>query len=142
MKGKILTWDEFREYCKEDAHHWHESGYKSADVTEEDILGEYIDDYFEDDTDDEYDDLSSCFTPVEFARRTIEYLAEIENEEGANMIKVKTFFSGWKEISEEQALKWARHIYNGMTTRTSAGKVEYINARFDGIQFSEEELKG
>ena len=58
------------------------------------------------------------------------------------MIKVKTFFSGWKEISEEQALKWARHIYNGMITRTSAGKVEYINARFDGIQFSEEELKG
>lgn len=58
------------------------------------------------------------------------------------MIKVKTFFSGWKEITKEQALKWARHIYNGMTTRTSAGKVEYINSRLDGTQFSQEQLKG
>lgn len=80
MRGKILTWDEFRGYCKEDAYLWHESGYTTADVTEADILSEYCDDYFEDDTDNEYDDLSSCFIPAEFARRTIEYLAEIENE--------------------------------------------------------------
>lgn len=57
------------------------------------------------------------------------------------MIKVKTFFSGWKEISKEQALKWAQHIYSGMTTRTSAGKVEYINSRLQGIQFTENEIK-
>lgn len=57
------------------------------------------------------------------------------------MIKVKTFLSGWKEISKEQALKWAQHIYNGMTTRTSAGKVEYINSRLQGIQFTENEIK-
>ena len=81
MRGKILTWDEFREYCKEDAYHWRESGYTTADVTEADILGEYTDDYFEDETDNEYDDLSSCFTPDEFAAKTLEYLGEIENEE-------------------------------------------------------------
>ena len=94
MKGKILTWDEFREYCKEDAYHWHVSGYKSTDVTEEDILGEYSEDYFEDDSNADYDDLSSCFTAKEFASKTLEYLREIENEErkGKNMIKVKTFF--------------------------------------------------
>lgn len=144
MRGKILTWDEFREYCKEDAYYWHESGYSIADVTEADILSEYSDDYFTDSTDDDYDELSSCFTADEFAAKTFEYLGEIENEErkGKNMVKVKTFFSGWKEISEEQALKWARHIYNGMTTRTSAGKVDYINARLDGIQFTEQELRG
>lgn len=81
MRGKILTWDEFREYCKEDAYHWHESGYKSTDVTEEDILGEYSEDYFEDDSNADYDDLSSCFTDKEFASKTLEYLREIENEE-------------------------------------------------------------
>ena len=81
MRGKILTWDEFREYCKEDAYHWHESGYTTANVTADDILGEYTDDYFEDDSDAEYDELSSCFTPDEFAAKTLEYLGEIENEE-------------------------------------------------------------
>lgn len=80
MRGKILTWDEFRAYCKEDAYYWHESGYSIADVTEADILGEYTDDYFTDSTDD-YDELSSCFTPDEFAAKTLEYLGEIENEE-------------------------------------------------------------
>ena len=81
MKGKILTWDEFRQYCKEDAYHWHESGYSIADVTEEDILGEYSEDYFEDDSNADYDDLSGCFTAKEFASKTLEYLREIENEE-------------------------------------------------------------
>lgn len=57
------------------------------------------------------------------------------------MIKVKTVFSGWKEISKGQALRWARHIYSGMTTRTSAGKVEYINSRLNGVQFTEQELR-
>ena len=81
MRGKILTWDEFREYCKEDAYHWHESGYSIADVTEADILSEYSDDYFEDDSDAEYNEFSSCFTANEFAAKTLEYLGEIENEE-------------------------------------------------------------
>lgn len=81
MKGKILTWDEFREYCREDAYNWHNSSYTTKDLTEEDILNEYPEDYFKDDTNDEYDELSSCFTPDEFARKTLEYLEEIENEE-------------------------------------------------------------
>lgn len=80
MKGKILTWDEFRTYCEEDAYNWHNSGWTSEKLTVEDILSEYSDDYFTDSTDDDYDELSSCFTPDEFAAKTLEYLGRIENE--------------------------------------------------------------
>lgn len=81
MRGKILTWDQFREYCKEDAYLWYESGYTTGRLTEEDIVDEYSDDYFEDDSNADHDDLSSCFTAKEFASKTLEYLREIENEE-------------------------------------------------------------
>lgn len=81
MKAKIMTWDEFREMCREDAYNWHHSGWTSDRITAEDILNEYPEEYFSDDTDDEYDDLSSAFTPAEIADKTLEYLAEIEAEE-------------------------------------------------------------
>ena len=55
------------------------------------------------------------------------------------MIKVKTFFSGWKEISEEQALKWAVCVYNGILT--DIDKIEFINSRLQGVQFTESEIK-
>lgn len=80
MKAKIMTWDEFREMCREDAYNWRHSGWTSDRITAEDILNEYPEDYFEDDTADEYDELSSAFTPAEFAAKTLEYLAEIEEE--------------------------------------------------------------
>lgn len=78
MKAKIMTWDDFREMCREDAVNWHDSGYKASDLTAEDILSEYDSEYFCDDTNDDYDDLSSAFTPAEFAAKTLEYLEEIE----------------------------------------------------------------
>lgn len=78
MKAKIMTWDDFREVCREDAYSWYHSGWASGKITAEDILNEYPGDYFEDDTEDEYDELSSAFTPAEFAAKTLEYLAEIE----------------------------------------------------------------
>lgn len=81
MKAKIMTWDEFREVCREDAINWHNSGWTSDKITAEDILNEYPEDYFEDDTADEYADLSSAFTPAEFAAKTLEYLEEIEEED-------------------------------------------------------------
>ena len=81
MKAKIMTWDEFREMCREDAYNWHDSGYKASDLTTEDILSEYDSEYFGDDTNDDYDDLSSAFTPAEFAAKTLEYLEEIEEED-------------------------------------------------------------
>lgn len=81
MKAKIMTWDEFREMCREDAAILHDSGYKTSDLTAEDIISEYDSEYFCDDTDDDYDDLSSAFTPAEFATKTLEYLEEIEEED-------------------------------------------------------------
>lgn len=81
MKAKIMTWDEFRGMCREDAYNWHHSGWTSDKITAEDILNEYPEDYFEDDTADEYDELSSAFTPAEFAAKTLGYLEEIEAEE-------------------------------------------------------------
>ena len=78
MKAKIMRWDDFRDMCREDAVNWHDSGYKASDLTAEDILSEYDSEYFGDDTADEYDELSSAFTPSEFAAKTLEYLAEIE----------------------------------------------------------------
>lgn len=55
------------------------------------------------------------------------------------MVKVKPFFSDWKEITEEQALRWAQHIYNGITT--NCDKMEFINSHLQGIQFTENEIK-
>ena len=81
MKAKIMTWDEFREVCREDAHNWYHSGWESDMITADDILNEYPEGYFSDDTDDDYDDLSSAFTPAEFAAKTLEYLEEIEEED-------------------------------------------------------------
>lgn len=81
MKAKIMRWDDFREMCKLDARNWYHEGYTSDTLTTADILDEYPEDYFEDDTADEYDELSSAFTPAEFAAKTLESLMEIEAEE-------------------------------------------------------------
>lgn len=78
MKCKIMTWDEFRDMCKMDAQNWHLSGYSSDELTAEDILNEYDEDYFSDSTNDEHDDLSSCFTPDEVAQKILDYLEEME----------------------------------------------------------------
>lgn len=81
MKAKVLTWNEFRDICREDAYNWKNSGWTADKITADDILNEYPEDYFEDDTAGEYDELSSAFTPEEFAAKTLEYLEEIEAEE-------------------------------------------------------------
>lgn len=78
MKCKIMTWDEFREMCREDAQIWYYNGYSSDELTAEDILNEYPEDYFCDSTDDEYDVLTSYFTPDEVAQKTLDYLEEME----------------------------------------------------------------
>jgi len=80
MMAKIMTWDEFREVCREDAANWHQNGNTIDDLGTADILNEYPDDYFCDNTDDWCDDLSHAFTPVEFVAQTLEYLAEMTEE--------------------------------------------------------------
>lgn len=80
MKCKIMTWDEFREMCREDAENWYYNGYTSDELTAEDILNEYDESFFCDRTEDEYDydALTSSFTPDEVAQKTLDYLEEME----------------------------------------------------------------
>lgn len=78
MKCKIMTWDDFRSMCDTDARNWAESGYTAKELTPDDILNEYPEDYFCDSTDGYWDELSSGFTPDEIAAKTLEYLAEYD----------------------------------------------------------------
>ena len=78
MKCKIMTWDGFREMCREDVQSWYYNGYSSNELTAEDILNEYPEDYFCDSTDGEYDVLTSYFTPDEVVQKTLDYLEEME----------------------------------------------------------------
>ena len=55
------------------------------------------------------------------------------------MVKIKTFFSGWKEISRDQALRWAVCVYNGILT--DIDKIKFINSRIQGVQFTENEIR-
>lgn len=84
MKAKVLTWDEFRRLCKEDAYNWFNNGNSANELTEDDIVHEYPNNYFSDITESEHDELSSAFTPSEFAKQTLEYLEEIESEVNNN----------------------------------------------------------
>ena len=81
MEGRIMRWDDFRAMCRLDARNWYHDGYTSGTLTTADILGEYPEGWFENSTDDDYDELSSCFTPQEVVLKTLQYLEEIENEE-------------------------------------------------------------
>ena len=84
MKGKILSWDEFRELTETDAGLWYMNGWTSDALTVNDVLDEYDKTYF-----DEYENLdeiekicdystSNFFTPEEIAEKTIEILSKIE----------------------------------------------------------------
>lgn len=75
-----MTWDEFREVCKEDAYNWINSGYTTDELTESDILSGYPDDYFNSEY-QETDDLSSCFTAHDFAEKTLDYIKELHKVE-------------------------------------------------------------
>lgn len=56
------------------------------------------------------------------------------------MIKVK-MHTGWHEVSYEQALSYARHLYDGILTMSREQRIEYINSnKVDGVKFTIEEL--
>ena len=56
-------------------------------------------------------------------------------------IQIKTIFSGWCGASKETALDWAQHkLYAITTMRNDEERLEYINSKLSGIQFSLEEL--
>ena len=74
---KFLSWYEFRSFCKNDAQLWLDNGYTADELTSEDILNEYPEDYFC----DEYQEPSGTersFTPAEFAQQTLDYIKEGE----------------------------------------------------------------
>lgn len=57
------------------------------------------------------------------------------------MIEVKTLFHGWKEITKERAVAWAKNIWTGSVALTEEKKMEYINSRLRGIQFTKNDLR-
>lgn len=54
------------------------------------------------------------------------------------MIRVKAPISGWHEVDEEAALRFAANRYDTMMCRN---KLQQVNALLDGISFTEEELR-
>jgi len=57
------------------------------------------------------------------------------------MIRVKAPITGWREVSCDTALRYARNRYRMMTAIND--KVAYINRNLlEGISFTEEEMRG
>ena len=54
------------------------------------------------------------------------------------MIEIKSLFTDWHETTREQAKKYAKWLYNNITTMTESKKIEYIETnRLKGISFAE-----
>ena len=51
-------------------------------------------------------------------------------------IKVKTIFSGWHEVTQEQAQKGARHMYNGANC-SHEKKILFLDKHISGITAKE-----
>lgn len=54
-------------------------------------------------------------------------------------MKIKTHFNGWKEVTKDEALDYAKMLYYGMTARD---RVNIINSRLDGLKVTEVDLRG
>ncbi len=60
-----------------------------------------------------------------------------------NEIMLKSLFYGWKPVTYETALDWAKwHITATTTARNDEHALEMTNSRLRGVQFSLCELKG
>lgn len=53
------------------------------------------------------------------------------------MIEAKTLFTDWHEITEDQAVEYAIHLF---TKSNCSDPVSLVNRRIRGRQFTEEEL--
>lgn len=141
-KAKVMTWDKFREVCYEDACNWWANGWTADEITADDILKEYPDDYFTDTTDTYSDDLSSAFTPSEFAAQTIEYFAEMKEEESEeeseyDYYKVVEHYDGTTEkfLLFDEALDYIKEKY-------SADNVVELQVQIYGYNNDENEYYG
>jgi hypothetical protein len=58
------------------------------------------------------------------------------------MAKIKPLIGDWKDVSEDEALNYARNAYRTITTMSGQELVDYINKeKVQGIKFTEDELK-
>lgn len=54
------------------------------------------------------------------------------------MIEIKSLFTAWHETTREQAKKYAKWLYNNITTMRESKRIEYIEtSRLRGISFAE-----
>lgn len=83
---KLMSWENFRETCRDDAYLWNDNGYTADELSNSDILGCYDGDYFADDPDDPETNeridwnIENLFTPEDFCNMTRQYMREIEEE--------------------------------------------------------------
>lgn len=53
-----------------------------------------------------------------------------------------SMFYGWRPITKEQALNWAKWAINAITTtKSDQDTIQIINNRLKGIQFTVQDLK-
>lgn len=79
MLGKILSKDDFHEVTYSDAYNYYMTGYKPDDLTFENYISEFSDDYFSDDINDGWN-FQIFYTPDEFVAQTKRYLEIIIEE--------------------------------------------------------------
>lgn len=54
------------------------------------------------------------------------------------MIKIKSYFSGWREVDRKTATRFVQHLMAGIMTMTDAEKEAYINThRLQGATVAE-----
>ena len=79
MLGKILSHDDFHEITYSAAVSYYMAGYQPADLTIEDYISDFPDDYFSDDINDGWN-FQIYYYPNEFYKQTKRYLAELIKE--------------------------------------------------------------
>lgn len=55
-------------------------------------------------------------------------------------ILLKSFYHNWRPVTEEQALRYAKHLYNGITTMDGDERIKYINTRIQGYTVTKDLL--
>ncbi len=82
LYGHRMSYWEFEECCRDDAANWKAAGWTYDSLTEEDILDDFPEDFFETCEDDSgvnyYNE--DYFTPEQFADRILDCLYELEQE--------------------------------------------------------------
>ncbi len=58
-----------------------------------------------------------------------------------NKIQVKAIFSGWVEVTREEAIEFARQLYSSITTMEGQKLIDYINTeKLKGVKVTRKDL--